>query len=85
MIGCDPVLFSTGTDEHGLKIQQASFLANKEPLAFCNKVSSSFREALSKCDISYTDYIRTTEKRHKDNVQLFWVKKNLLHINDILS
>nr|SVE92382.1 EOG090X05VD [Megafenestra aurita] len=72
MIGCDPVLFSTGTDEHGLKIQQASFLANKEPLAFCNKVSSSFREALSKCDISYTDYIRTTEKRHKENVQLFW-------------
>ena len=65
--------FATGTDEHGLKIQQASLHAKKEPLLFCDQISHSFKEALNKCEISYTDYVRTTEQRHKNNVHSFWV------------
>lgn len=74
LIGCNHVVFSTGTDEHGLKIQQASLQAKQEPSAFCDDISGLFRKALDNCDISYTDYIRTTETRHKKNVQSFWVR-----------
>nr|SVE75116.1 EOG090X05VD [Daphnia dolichocephala] len=72
LLGCNPVSFSTGTDEHGLKIQQAAFHANKDPALFCDQVSELFEIALKKCEISYTDYIRTTESRHKQNVHSFW-------------
>nr|SVE88629.1 EOG090X05VD [Daphnia sinensis] len=68
----NPVTFSTGTDEHGLKIQQAAMCANKEPGRFCDHVSGLFKTALKNCEISYTDYIRTTESRHKENVHSFW-------------
>nr|SVE87371.1 EOG090X05VD [Daphnia similis] len=68
----NPVTFSTGTDEHGLKIQQAALYANEEPGRFCDHVSGLFKTALENCEISYTDYIRTTESRHKENVHSFW-------------
>ncbi|KAI2656711.1 Methionine--tRNA ligase, mitochondrial [Labeo rohita] len=64
--------FATGTDEHGLKIQQAASNAGKEPLSFCTEVSESFRHVFQRCSISYTDYIRTTEQRHRQAVQHFW-------------
>nr|SVE80111.1 EOG090X05VD [Daphnia magna] len=66
------VTFSTGTDEHGLKIQQAALHANEEPGRFCDHVSGLFKTAFKNCEISYTDYIRTTESRHKENVHSFW-------------
>lgn len=61
-----------GTDEHGLKIQQAAEAAGKDPLTFCTDVSDRFRELFGSCNISYTDYIRTTERRHYQAVQHFW-------------
>ncbi|KAL0175603.1 hypothetical protein M9458_027933 [Cirrhinus mrigala] len=64
--------FATGTDEHGLKIQQAASNAGKEPLSFCTEVSESFRHVFQRCSISYTDYIRTTEQRHRQAVEQFW-------------
>ncbi|XP_070693205.1 methionine--tRNA ligase, mitochondrial [Pempheris klunzingeri] len=64
--------FATGTDEHGLKIQQAAEAAGKDPLAFCTDVSERFKHLFSSCDISYTDYIRTTEQRHREAVKHFW-------------
>lgn len=63
---------STGTDEHGLKIQQAAEAAAKDPLTFCTDVSARFRHLFDGCSISYTDYIRTTEPRHRRAVQHFW-------------
>lgn len=36
-------IFSTGTDEHGLKIQQAAQAVGTEPLRFCNEVSQEFK------------------------------------------
>ncbi|GLD70413.1 methionine--tRNA ligase, mitochondrial isoform X1 [Lates japonicus] len=64
--------FATGTDEHGLKIQQAAEAAGKDPLTFCTDVSERFKHLFSSCNISYTDYIRTTEQRHCQAVEHFW-------------
>ncbi|XP_028272641.1 methionine--tRNA ligase, mitochondrial isoform X2 [Parambassis ranga] len=64
--------FATGTDEHGLKIQQAAEAAGKDPLTFCTDVSERFRHLFSSCNISYTDYIRTTQQRHRQAVEHFW-------------
>lgn len=64
--------FSTGTDEHGLKIQQAAETAGQDPLDFCTAVSKRFQHLFNTCSISYTDYIRTTEQRHREAVEHFW-------------
>ncbi|XP_061895579.1 methionine--tRNA ligase, mitochondrial isoform X1 [Entelurus aequoreus] len=64
--------FATGTDEHGLKIQQAAEAAGEDPLAFCTSVSQSFRRLFGSCHVSFTDYIRTTEERHRRAVEHFW-------------
>ncbi|KAM7389181.1 hypothetical protein PAMP_023174 [Pampus punctatissimus] len=64
--------FSTGTDEHGLKIQQAAAAAGKDPLNFCTDVSERFKRLFNSCNISYTDFIRTTEERHRQAVEHFW-------------
>ncbi|XP_036379687.1 methionine--tRNA ligase, mitochondrial [Megalops cyprinoides] len=71
MRGCKSK-FSTGTDEHGLKIQQAADVAGKEPRRFCTEVSDTFRHLFQRCNVSYTDYIRTTENRHRRAVEHFW-------------
>lgn len=72
LLGSNTVLFSTGTDEHGLKIQQAAQSLNQEPAQFCDSVSETFRQAFNDCEISYTDFVRTTDHRHVENVQHFW-------------
>ncbi|XP_055499710.1 methionine--tRNA ligase, mitochondrial [Leucoraja erinacea] len=71
LLGTD-AKFTTGTDEHGLKIQQAADAAAKNPLEFCASVSEEFKKLFHKSLVSYTDYIRTTEERHKTAVQYFW-------------
>ncbi|CAL8263717.1 unnamed protein product [Lota lota] len=64
--------FSTGTDEHGLKIQQAAEAAGKDPLIFCTDVSERFKHLFVQCNISYTDYIRTSDPAHRRAVERFW-------------
>ena len=66
------VHFLTGTDEHGLKIQRAAETKNLEPLEFCDQVSQTFRDLSKKLNLSNTDFIRTTEERHKKTVQHLW-------------
>lgn len=63
------VMFLTGTDEHGLKIQQRAQSAGKEPLMFLNDIIESIQELWKKLDVSYDDFIRTTEFRHTTVVQ----------------
>jgi len=46
-------LFTTGTDEHGLKIQQAASAACTIPKDYCDKVSSDFRKLFDKANIQY--------------------------------
>jgi methionyl-tRNA synthetase len=66
------VHFLTGTDEHGLKIQRAAESKNLEPLEFCDQISQTFRDLSKKLNLSNTDFIRTTEDRHKKTVQHLW-------------
>ena len=66
------VHFLTGTDEHGLKIQRAAESQNIEPLIFCDQISQTFRDLSKTLNLSNTDFIRTTEKRHKETVQHLW-------------
>jgi len=63
------VHFSTGTDEHGLKIQRKSERAEKKPKEFVDEMSKYFKDAWNLLNISYDDFIRTTEKRHEKVVQ----------------
>ena len=60
----DDVWFLTGTDEHGLKIQRAADERGITPIEQADWASARFREAWALLDISYDDYLRTTEPRH---------------------
>ena len=68
------VHFLTGTDEHGLKIQRAAENKNIEPLKFCDQISQTFRDLSLTLNLSNTDFIRTTEERHKKTVQHLWLE-----------
>jgi methionyl-tRNA synthetase len=73
------VHFLTGTDEHGLKIQRSAEQAGLDPQKFCDKISKTFRDLSEILNLSNTDFIRTTEERHKKTVQNLW---NELEKND---
>ena len=66
------VHFLTGTDEHGLKIQRAAEKKGMDPLLFCDEISQTFRNLSKTLNLTNTDFIRTTEKRHKKSVQKLW-------------
>ena len=68
------VHFLTGTDEHGLKIQRAAEKENIDTLTFCNKISKTFKELSETLNLTNTDFIRTTEERHKKSVEHLWKK-----------
>jgi methionyl-tRNA synthetase len=72
------VLFTTGTDEHGMKVEKAAKNKKKPPQEFVDKVSKNFKELAKKLNISNTDFVRTTESRHKSSATFFWneLKKN---------
>ena len=72
------VHFLTGTDEHGLKIQRAAESKGLEPSLFCDQISKTFKDLSVTLNLSNTDFIRTTEERHKKSVQYLWeeLKKN---------
>ena len=65
-------LFSTGTDEHGLKVQQAAAARNIPPQDFVDEVSQHFIDILPKINASPNNFIRTTEDRHKRAVHILW-------------
>jgi methionyl-tRNA synthetase len=65
----DDVHFLTGTDEHGLKIQQAADAAGMTPQEFTDSIAPLFEQAWQRLNISHDDFIRTTEARHKAGVE----------------
>ena len=65
----DDVHFLTGTDEHGLKIQQAADAAGRTPQEFVDEIAPLFAQAWERLNISNDDFIRTTEPRHRAGVQ----------------
>ena len=73
MTGHD-VRFLTGLDEHGQKIAQAAEEHGMDPQAWVDSIAPKFKDAWGMLGISYDDFIRTTEERHKRGVQAFWTK-----------
>jgi len=67
----DDVFFVTGTDEHGAKIVEAAEAHGTSPQEWTDRTSARFVEAWRRLDISYDDFIRTTEPRHYAVVQQF--------------
>jgi methionyl-tRNA synthetase len=66
------VYFLTGTDEHGLKIQRAAEKSGVDTLKFCDDLSKTFKDLSKTLNLTNTDFIRTTEKRHSESVQNLW-------------
>ena len=66
--------FLTGLDEHGQKVQQAAEDRGIEPQQHCDEMAPRFIDLWEKLHISYDDFIRTTENRHKKIVQMFLQK-----------
>ncbi len=66
--GCE-VFFLTGTDEHGQKVEKAAQLNGETPLELADRVMQRFESLWKKLNISNSDFIRTTQQRHKDGVQ----------------
>ena len=66
------VMFLTGTDEHGQKVEKSAAAAGVSPIDFCDKVSSRFRDLAGAMHFTNDQFIRTTEERHKISVQALW-------------
>ena len=63
------VAFLTGTDEHGQKVETAARANGETPLELADRVVKRFQALWDKLDISHTDFIRTSQERHKHTVQ----------------
>jgi methionyl-tRNA synthetase len=70
----EETFYLTGTDEHGQKIERSAAAAGIPPQQFTDKVSAQFRTLWDRMGITYNDYIRTTEPRHKQGVQQLFRK-----------
>ena len=66
------VLFVTGTDEHGQKVEQAASAAGVDPQSFTDRISADFRDMSEKMGVSFDQWIRTTEERHKVSCTELW-------------
>ncbi|USK33946.1 methionine--tRNA ligase [Bacillus sp. F19] len=75
------VMYLTGTDEHGQKIQRKAEEIGVTPQKYVDDIVSGIKDLWRKLDISYDDFIRTTEDRHKEIVEKVFAK--LLEQGDI--
>ena len=66
------VFFLTGTDEHGQKVEAAARDAGLALQDFADRVSADFRDMSDRMGVSYDDFIRTTEQRHKAACAALW-------------
>lgn len=80
LLGFD-VMYLTGTDEHGQKIERKAAEKGVSPQEFVDEVVKGIQDLWKKLDISYDDFIRTTEPRHKEIVQQIF--EQLLKQGDI--
>jgi methionyl-tRNA synthetase len=61
--------FLMGLDEHSLNVYRKAREQGLDPLAYCDRMAAVFRDVWGRLDISFDDFIRTTEPRHKVAVQ----------------
>jgi methionyl-tRNA synthetase len=70
----DEVFFNTGTDEHGLKVYQKAIEEKRDPQEYCDEYAAKFDLLKEKLNLSYNNFIRTTDKHHIEACQEFWKK-----------
>lgn len=68
------VRFLTGMDEHGQKIQEKAAEAGKHPQEYVNEIADAAKRLWALMDISYDDFIQTTQDRHKKAVEKIFQK-----------
>lgn len=68
----DEVFFNTGTDEHGQKIYQKATEADQDPKAYCDEYAAKFGLLKTGLNLSYDNFIRTTDEHHLTAAQEFW-------------
>src|SRR3989338_4956208 len=68
----EEVVFNTGTDEHGVKIYRKALEQKKDPQAYCDEYAAKFGALKEALNLSYTNFIRTTDPHHKKAAQEFW-------------
>jgi methionyl-tRNA synthetase len=66
------VVFNTGTDEHGAKIYRRALAEGKEPQAYADEYAAKFVRLKDALNLSYTNFIRTTDPRHMAAAREFW-------------
>ena len=67
-----PVIFSTGTDEHGGKVAEKAAENNLTPKEFTDKISQNFRDLTKALNISNDRFIRTSDPGHEQRAQMIW-------------
>ncbi|KAL2808579.1 tRNA synthetases class I (M)-domain-containing protein [Aspergillus granulosus] len=72
VIGEEGAQLLTGTDEHGMKIQQAASAAGIDTQAFCDRNCKTFKDLAHAANLDHNHFIRTTDASHKEAVQYFW-------------
>lgn len=75
------VMYLTGTDEHGQKIQRKAEEKGISPQQYVDEIVDGIKDLWKKLDISYNDFIRTTDERHKQIVEKIFAR--LLEQGDI--
>jgi methionyl-tRNA synthetase len=73
LAGCE-VFFLTGTDEHGIKIERSARDRSVSPQEWTDTISEQFRSLWARLNISYDDFIRTSQPRHKAVAQAVFQK-----------
>ena len=77
----EEVIFNFGLDEHGLKIYRKAQEMQKNPQEYCDEFASAWNKLKEGLGLSYTNFIRTTDKHHVLAAQEFW--KRCLKNGDI--
>jgi methionyl-tRNA synthetase len=70
----DEVVFNFGTDEHGQKIYQKALEQNKDPKSYCDEYAAKFDALKTALNLSYTNFVRTTDEHHIKAAQEFWTR-----------
>ena len=68
----DTVIFNTGTDEHGLKIWKNAEAVGLDPKTYCDGYAAKFHGLKDALNLTYTNFIRTTDEHHIEAAQAFW-------------
>ncbi|OIO52839.1 MAG: methionine--tRNA ligase [Parcubacteria group bacterium CG1_02_44_65] len=68
----EEVIFGCGTDEHGLKIYRKALEEKLSPQKYCDQSVTAWNKLKQVLNLSYTHFIRTTERRHLEAAQALW-------------